>query len=52
MKAYITKSKAGHYKVTIWVGNVKVYRSVPWSSIHAARADLARFKASLKEESA
>jgi len=47
MKGYITKSKAGWYKVTVWHNDVRIYRSQMWSHIEQARADLRRFKESV-----
>jgi hypothetical protein len=40
IRGYINKSKAGHYKVTIFVGKSRVFRSVKLSTLGTAQQEL------------
>lgn len=37
-RMFITKSKAGHYKVTVWENNMRKWNSEKLSSLGVARA--------------
>lgn len=43
-RMFITKSKAGHYKVTVWENNMRKWNSAKLSGLHTAQNVVASIK--------